>query len=103
MGVRISIDDFGSGYSNFIYLVELKPSFIKIDGSIVKNIDSDPDSYQITQSIVEFAKRLKIQTIAEYVHSKNIYEILKDMDVDGFQGYYISEPLKDIDGCDLSS
>ncbi len=103
MGVRISIDDFGSGYSNFIYLIELKPNFIKIDGSIVKNIDSDQDSFQITQSIVEFAKRLKIQTIAEYVHSKEVYDILKDMDVDGFQGYYISEPLKDIDGCDLSS
>ena len=50
-GAKIAIDDFGSGYSNFIYLTKIKPQFIKIDGSLIKNIDKDNDAYIITKHI----------------------------------------------------
>ena len=95
-GCKIAIDDFGSGYSNFSYLVKLKPDYIKIDGSLIKNIDSDQNAYIITKSINDFAHKLGIKTVAEFVHSKEIFEIVKAIGVDYFQGYYFSEPLKEI-------
>jgi diguanylate cyclase (GGDEF)-like protein len=91
-GVKIAIDDFGTGYSNFDYLMKLKIDFIKIDGSMIKNIDTDNNSQMITQTIVEFAKRMKIKTIAEFVCSKDVFEKIKELDVDFAQGYYFGAP-----------
>ncbi len=91
-GAKISIDDFGTGYSNFDYLMKLKVDYIKIDGSLIKNIDTDKNSQVITQTIVEFAKKLNIQTVAEFVYSKNIFDKVQELDVDFAQGYYFGEP-----------
>lgn len=91
-GAKISIDDFGTGYSNFEYLMKLKVDYIKIDGSMIKNIDSDKNSKMITKSIVSFAKSMNIKTVAEFVHSKNVFEQVKELDVDYSQGYYFGEP-----------
>ena len=91
-GVRIAIDDFGSGYSNFIYLAEIEPDFIKIDGSIIKNIDTNSKSFIIAKHINKFAKEIGCQTIAEFVHSQDVQEKLKELDIDGLQGYYIQKP-----------
>lgn len=95
-GVKISIDDFGTGYSNFEYLMKLKVDYIKIDGSMIKNLDSDQNSHIITQSIVNFAKRMNIKTVAEFVHSKNVFEKVKGLEVDFSQGYYFGEPTVNI-------
>ncbi|MCK5111026.1 MAG: EAL domain-containing protein [Arcobacteraceae bacterium] len=96
LGVKIAIDDFGSGYSNFHYLLKMEPDFIKIDGSIIKNIDKNEGSYKITQTIVEFANKLGTETIAEYIHSKEVYEKTKELGVDAFQGFYLGEPSSEI-------
>ncbi|MDD2780201.1 GGDEF domain-containing phosphodiesterase [Sulfuricurvum sp.] len=95
-GVKISIDDFGTGYSNFEYLMKLKVDYIKIDGSMIKNIDNDQNSQIITKSIVNFAKSMNIKTVAEFVHSKNVFEKVKELDVDFSQGYYFGEPSSTI-------
>ncbi|NOX16627.1 MAG: bifunctional diguanylate cyclase/phosphodiesterase [Epsilonproteobacteria bacterium] len=92
MGCKIAIDDFGTGYSNFSYLMKLHPDYIKIDGSLIKNINSDKKSYAIANSIIAFARKLDIKIIAEYVHSKEVFEICKDLGVDEFQGFYLGEP-----------
>ncbi len=92
LGCRIAIDDFGTGYSNFEYLMRLEPDFIKIDGSIIKEILKDKRSEIITSIIVDFAKKINIQVIAEYVESKEIFEKIKELGVDKSQGYYFSEP-----------
>lgn len=92
MGVRIAIDDFGSGYSNFSYLLELKPDFLKIDGSLIKNINQDSRSYAIVNAILTFAKQLNIKTIAEFVHSKEVLKTCIDLGIDEFQGFYLGEP-----------
>jgi len=92
LGCRIAIDDFGTGYSNFEYLIRLEPDFIKIDGSIIKEILSDKKSEIITSVIVDFAKKIDIQVIAEYVESKEIFDKIKELGVDKSQGYYFSEP-----------
>ncbi len=92
LGVKISIDDFGSGYSNFSHVLELSPDFIKIDGSLIKNIHEDNKSYIIVKTIVSFAKELGIKTIAEFVHNQEVFDRVKKLNVDGYQGYFISKP-----------
>jgi c-di-GMP phosphodiesterase len=92
MGVRVAIDDFGTGYSNFSYLLKLKPDYIKIDGSLIKNIDSDENSVAIVSAILTFSKKIGIKTIAEYIHSKEVYDKCKELGIDEFQGFYLGEP-----------
>ena len=91
-GAKIAIDDFGSGYSNFERIVKLQPDYIKIDGSIIRNIDKNDDMKIISQTIVEFAQKLGVKTVAEYVHSKKIFDIISEMKIDYAQGYYIGKP-----------
>lgn len=92
LGVRFAIDDFGSGYSNFSYLLQIKPDFIKIDGSLIKNLTATSNEYYIVDAIVKFAKSLDIQIIAEHVSSQEIVSVLKDFDIDYMQGFHYSEP-----------
>ncbi len=96
MGAKIAIDDFGSGYSNFSYLLELRPDYLKIDGSLIRNIDTDENAYKVVKTIVEFSKSLGVKTIAEFIHSKEVFELVKSLGVDEFQGFYFSEPQSDI-------
>ncbi|MCW8953982.1 MAG: EAL domain-containing protein [Sulfurimonas sp.] len=92
LGVQIAIDDFGSGYANYSHILKIKPDYIKIDGSLVKNIVTDEESKILVRSIVNFAKELNITTIAEFVENEDIYNLLKEYGVDEFQGYYFGRP-----------
>ncbi len=92
LGVQIAIDDFGAGYSNFERLLDFEPDILKIDGSIVKNIAKDTYSRNVVETIVTFAKKQKIITIAEFVENEEIFNILYDLGVDYSQGYYFGEP-----------
>jgi EAL domain-containing protein (putative c-di-GMP-specific phosphodiesterase class I) len=94
--VRVAIDDFGSGYSNYSYIINLNVDYLKIDSSLIENLDTNKDSRLIVKSIVEFAKNVNLKTIAEMVHKKEIEEILKELDVDFVQGYYIGKPKEEI-------
>ncbi|WP_156790533.1 EAL domain-containing protein [Sulfurospirillum barnesii] len=91
-GVTIAIDDFGSGYSNFERMTQLRVDYIKIDGSLIKNLDRNEETKIIVKNIVNFAKELGIKTIAEYVHSQSILACVKELGVDYAQGYYIGKP-----------
>ena len=95
LGVRIAIDDFGTGYSNFTHIIKLNPDYLKIDGSLIKDIDTNKDSFELVKAIVQFSKELNIKTIAEYIHSKEVFDIAFDLGVDEFQGYYFGKPSKD--------
>lgn len=95
-GVKIAIDDFGAGYSNFVYIARLDIDYIKIDGSIIRNIDTDITSQIITKTIIDFARQLKIQTVAEFVHNESINNYLKHLQLDHLQGYYFGEPTSSI-------
>jgi diguanylate cyclase (GGDEF)-like protein len=96
LGVKIAIDDFGSGYSNFAYFSMMKPDFLKIDGSLIKNIKRGSTEYLIVEAIVKFAKSLNIMLVAEFVSNKEIYQTLLDFDIDYMQGYYFSEPKENL-------
>nr|WP_246221610.1 bifunctional diguanylate cyclase/phosphodiesterase [Marichromatium bheemlicum] len=92
LGARVAIDDFGSGYSNFETLIHLDIDFLKIDGSLIKNILTDPHAEVIVETIVDFARRLGIKTIAEFVSDEAIYQRITAMGVDFAQGYHIGKP-----------
>ncbi|MBW6488339.1 MAG: EAL domain-containing protein [Sulfurimonas sp.] len=89
---KIAIDDFGTGYSNFEYLIKLKADYLKIDGSLIKNMDSDQNAFLVVSTIVDFSKKLGMKTIAEFVESEAIFKIVKDLGIDYSQGYYFSAP-----------
>ncbi|MDH4945155.1 EAL domain-containing protein [Sulfurimonas sp. C5] len=90
--VKVAIDDFGSGYANFEYVTNIRNDFVKIDGSLIKKIDEDKNARIITETITEFAKKLGKKVVAEYVHSKEVFEVVKELGIDYAQGYYFSEP-----------
>ncbi len=91
-GVRIAIDDFGAGYSNFERLLKYQPDILKIDGSLIKNIETDAYSLSVVKTIVSFAKEQHIEMVAEYIENENIFNILKDLGVEYSQGYYFGKP-----------
>ena len=95
-GAKVAIDDFGSGYSNFVYLVEMKPDYIKIDGSIIKSICNNENSLHVARSIVDLASGLNIKTIAEFVSDKETLIAIKNIGVDYAQGFFIAEPTAEI-------
>ena len=96
-GCKIAIDDFGTGYSNFSYLLKLQTDYIKIDGSLIKNLDSDKSAKVLVKTIVGFAKELGIKTIAEFVENEVIQKIVKELGVDYTQGYLFSPPMANPD------
>lgn len=93
-GCKLAIDDFGSGYSNFAHIVNLNVDYIKLDASLVKNIDKDRNAYIVVSAINNYVHALGLVSVAEFVHSKEVFEILKDIGIDLFQGYYFSEPKR---------
>jgi diguanylate cyclase (GGDEF)-like protein len=96
LGVKIAIDDFGSGFSNFDYILKLNVDYLKIDGSLIKNINKDKNSKIIIETIISFCKKMNIKTVAEFVSSEEIYNELKLLDIDYVQGYYIGKPESEI-------
>lgn len=91
-GLKIALDDFGSGYSNFSHIMNLPVDYIKIDASLISNIDRDQNSRLMVETIVELAHKLKVETIAEFVSSKEIYEVIKEIKIDYAQGFYFGKP-----------
>jgi len=91
-GIKIALDDFGAGYSNFSHILKLPIDYIKIDASLISNIDRDKHSQVMVETIVGLAKKLNIQTIAEFVSSKEILDVVKELKVDYAQGYYVGKP-----------
>jgi len=92
LGVKFAIDDFGSGYSNFAYVLKLNPDFIKLDGSLIVNLLADNKIHTLVESIIDLAHKLNIEIVAEYVSTQEIYNELLSMGVDAMQGYYLGKP-----------
>ena len=91
-GAKVAIDDFGSGYSNFSHILNMQVDYIKIDASLISRIDVDANSKIMVETIVKLAKQLHIETVAEYVCSEEIYDVVKALGVDWAQGYWLGKP-----------
>ncbi len=92
VGCKIAIDDFGAGYSNFDVLLKLQLDYLKIDGTLIEKMDTDVNSRIIVENIVNFSRKMGIKTIAEFVHSRKIYDIVKSLGIDYSQGFFLGEP-----------
>lgn len=95
-GVKIAIDDFGSGYANFEHIISIDADFIKIDGSLIKNLTTDRNARIITEAIISFSKKLDRKTITEYVHNEEVYQIVKNLGADYSQGFYFGLPSPEV-------
>ena len=95
LGLKIAIDDFGSGYANFRYLLHLNIDILKIDGSLIRNIHKDKFAYNIVQTIAEFAKKMNIQTVAEQIETHEELQAVIKLEIDYLQGYHLGRPSFD--------
>ena len=89
---KVGVDDFGSGYSNFNLLTLLDIDFVKIDGSLVKEINTSKELEIIVSTINNFSQKIGLTTIAEFVANKDIYDKVEEIGANYCQGYYFNEP-----------
>lgn len=92
LGCRVALDDFGSGYSSYSYIRSLPLDYLKIDGTYIRNLLTDPTDQALTASMVDVAHALGLKVIAEYVDSEAVYAWLKNIGVDYVQGYWVHAP-----------
>jgi len=100
LGCRFALDDFGSGFSSFNYIKEFPVDYLKIDGAFISNLLHDQVDQTLIKSMIEIAKKLNKKTVAEFVESKKVLDLLILYGADFAQGYFIGKPsaeLKDID------
>ncbi len=97
LGIHISLDDFGTGYSSLSYLRKFPIDCLKIDQSFVKDITSNQDQSNLTQSIINMAKALNMTTVAEGVEEEDQRDWLVELGTDELQGFYFSRPLSALD------
>ena len=95
-GMKIAIDDFGTGYSNFEYLIKLNTDYLKIDGSLIKEIDTDEKLYSVVETMTQFAKKNNIKVIAEFIANEKLYEKIKELDIEYGQGFYLGKPAHNL-------
>ena len=92
-GFGIALDDFGTGLATFEYLKRFPLDYLKIDGSFIRNLLSNPIDEEIVLSTIRVAERLKLRTVAEHVHSAAIYQRLTEMGVRYLQGDYFGRAM----------
>ncbi|MEO1927119.1 MAG: EAL domain-containing protein [Nautiliaceae bacterium] len=90
---KLSIDDFGTGYSSLTYLKDLPTDYIKIDMSFIKNIEKSDKDLAIVETIINFAHKFKLKTIAEGIETEQQIKILQKLKCDYLQGYYFAKPM----------
>jgi diguanylate cyclase (GGDEF)-like protein len=93
LGLRLSIDDFGTGHSSLVYLKRLPVHTLKVDKSFVAEMDSDEENASIVRATIDLAHNLGLTVTAEGVESRAVYDRLKGMGCDYYQGYYTGRPM----------
>ncbi len=94
-GCKVCLDDFGTGFSSFTYLKHLKAEILKIDGMFVRDLLKDQDSQIFVRGMVSMARSMGKQTVAEFVESQEVLDMLQEFGVDMVQGYYLDRPRAD--------
>ena len=93
LGCKIALDDFGSGLSSFAYLKNLPVDYLKIDGSLIKDMENDEVNITMVKSIIHIGQSMGLKTIAEYVENDAILNILRELGIDFVQGYGVAKPI----------
>jgi EAL domain-containing protein (putative c-di-GMP-specific phosphodiesterase class I) len=92
MGIKLAVDDYGTGYSSLTYLHALPVDYLKLDRAFVAHCDTNPRSAAIVKSTVELAHNLNMRLIAEGVETEAVLDRLREWDCDLVQGYHLSRP-----------
>ena len=92
-GIKISLDDFGTGFSSLSYLKGLPIDTLKIDKSFVNSVLEDQSTQVITEAIVSMVKKLGYETVAEGVETEEQYQYLRNIECDNIQGYLLGKPM----------
>lgn len=92
LGIEIAIDNFGSGHANYRYLLNMDINTLKIDSSLISNIDTNKNAYKIVKSIHTLAKEMGIKTVAEHIETEETLECVKALGIDYVQGYFLEKP-----------
>jgi len=96
-GCRIAIDDFGSGYSNLRHLLNLEVDNLKIDASLILDIDMDHHARAMVATIIGLAREINIRSVtAEFVHSESVLQTVRRMGIDYAQGFHIGRPAPEL-------
>jgi diguanylate cyclase (GGDEF)-like protein len=93
LGLRLSIDDFGTGHSSLVYLKRLPVHTLKVDKSFVEDMDTDEENASIVRATIDLAHSLGLTVTAEGVETQAVFERLQGMGCDYYQGYYIAKPM----------
>jgi diguanylate cyclase (GGDEF)-like protein len=91
-GATVALDDFGSGLSSFGYLKRFQADYLKIDGAFISNIDTDSANFATVKAIVTLARAHGLRTVAEFVHSNSILQVIREIGVDYAQGFHCHTP-----------
>lgn len=92
LGCRIAIDDFGAGYTSYRNLQSLDVDVVKIDGSFVKGVTECEDSQFFVRALVDLAQKFSLETVAEWVETREEVEFLEALGVEYLQGFYLGKP-----------
>ena len=93
-GIRLAVDDAGSGYSSLQHIIQLKPDIIKLDISLTANVDKDPMRYALASALISFARTIGCEIVAEGIETKTELAALKALGVHKVQGYYLAKPME---------
>jgi len=96
LGLKIAIDDFGTENANFSRLMHINFDYLKLDGMYIRNLDKNERQQMIVKSVVQLAKVLGVQTVAEFVENREVYKKAKECGIDFMQGYYFGKPCKEL-------
>ncbi len=96
LGLKIAIDDFGTENANFSRLMHINFDYLKLDGIFIRNLHNNEKQQVIVKSVVQLAKVLGVQTVAEFVENEEVYEKAKECGIDFMQGYYFGKPCKEL-------
>ena len=94
-GCRVCLDDFGSGFSSFAYLKHVTADVLKIDGQFIRDLPHNPENQIFLRAILDVAKGLDKVTVAEFVESEAVFDMLRDLGVDYAQGFHLDKPQRD--------
>jgi len=93
LGAKFAVDDFGTGYSNFENILKLNVDILKIDGTLIKTINENPRTRIVVEAIIDFAHRIGIDTVAEFVASEEILQKVTELGITYAQGFHTGKPL----------
>ncbi|MCZ6844583.1 MAG: EAL domain-containing protein [Alphaproteobacteria bacterium] len=92
LGCRVALDDFGAGYTSFRHLRALNVDLVKIDGSFVRDLPTNPDNQLFVRTLINLAKGIGLKTVAEWVENEEEAELLRSEGIDFLQGWYYGKP-----------